>query len=310
MNFILHFLRCKYEMNYKKWPSHSQWIGMYKQSLNNVFITKKLRQKQLKEAHQVNTESCPRARAYYQARQRPPLLQQPCKTSTAWQGLTQYNRPHGLGKETAPQSQPEGGKQSERLLKPLHIPWPLLRSGSFLQASPAGCLLRFLLSSAFVLLFSWFLLPSLPQRRCIYCTSCFACPHIPNGELLSQTGVTQAVSPHNQAYCDIPWHSCSEHNTYLILPLAWLIWRNLFSQCLTGVSGLSLNALRLEFECAIQRRGGSISRTKAGNAAWKRLCSQVSLHNNIITWSFNLGKKEKASPDKALKKNRTDEGGE
>lgn len=137
MNFILHFLRCKYEMNYKKWPSHSQWIGMYKQSLNNVFITKKLRQKQLKEAHQVNTESCPRARAYYQARQRPPLLQQPCKTSTAWQGLTQYNRPHGLGKETAPQSQPEGGKQSERLLKPLHIPWPLLRSGSFLQASPA-----------------------------------------------------------------------------------------------------------------------------------------------------------------------------
>lgn len=72
---------------------------------------------------------------------------------------------------------------------------------------------------------------------------------------------------------------------------------------------MSNRSIRLEFECSIQRRGGSISRTKASNAAWKRLCSQVSLHNNIITWSFNLGKKEKASPDKALKKNRTDEGG-
>lgn len=246
MNFILHFLRCRYETSYKKWPSHSQWIGMYKQSLNNVFITKKLRQKQLKEAHQASTESCPRAREYHQAWQRPPLLQQPCKTSTAWQGLTQYNRPHGLGKDTAPQSQLEGGKQNEWLLKPLHIPWPLLRSGSFLQASPAGCLLRFLFSSAFVLLFSWFLLPSIPQKRCIWgplhLLLCLP-SHTSHGELLSQTGVTQAASPHNQACCDTPWHSCSKHNTYLILPLAWLLWRNLFSQCLTGVAGLSLNAL-------------------------------------------------------------------
>lgn len=95
------------------------------------------------------------------------------------------------------------------------------------------------------------------------------------------------------------WHSCCKYNTYLILLLAWLLWRNLFSPCRTGAAGLRPNALYRNMAASLP--------TQSTNAAWRQLCSQVSLHCNIRACSSSL-RKEKASPY-STKKNHIGESG-
>lgn len=107
---------------------------------------------------------------------------------------------------------------------------------------------HWLLSSAPVL-FSWLLLSSLPQKRQdLWATAWIALP----------TPTSLMGSSYGQGWHIMsPWHSSGSELTVMtslwqtiptlvlptLLPLAQLIWRNLVSQCRTGVAGSILNEL-------------------------------------------------------------------
>lgn len=113
-------------------------------------------------------------------------------------------------------------------------------------------LLQFLLSSALLLLFSWLLLSSCPQKReYLWATTLIALPTLTYlRESSYGPGLTHMVSLQHSGLCF--WVSCYDIlATNIIptlffptlLPLAQMIWCNLFSQHRTGVAGSSLNEL-------------------------------------------------------------------
>lgn len=108
---------------------------------------------------------------------------------------------------------------------------------------------HWLLSSAPVLLFSWLLLSSLPQKRQdLWATALIALP-TPTYLMGSSYGHDWlTVSPRHSSGSGLTvmtslWQTIPTLVLPTLLPLAQLIWRNLFSQCRTGVAGSSLNEL-------------------------------------------------------------------
>lgn len=139
---------------------------------------------------------------------------------------------HGLGKETAQWSQAERTVQ-----KSVQVSSAPYSNFSF------PLLLSFYLAD-FCCLASHIKAVSVG-----HCINCFAYPYIPDGKLL-WPGLTHVVSPrHSRLWFWVCCYDILAINIIptlffpTLLPLAQLIWRNLFSQRRTGVAGSSLNEL-------------------------------------------------------------------
>lgn len=154
---------------------------------------------------------------------------------------------------------------------------------------------HWLLSSAPVL-FSWLLLSSLPQKRQdLWATAWIALP----------TPTSLMGSSYGQGWHIMsPWHSSGSELTVMtslwqtiptlvlptFLPLAQLIWRNLVSQCRTGVAGSILNEL-------FRNMAASVPTQKPEICSEKQPCSQA-LTTKTQCALFNQEKRKRASPDR------------
>lgn len=152
---------------------------------------------------------------------------------------------------------------------------------------------HWLLSSAPVLLFSWLLLSSLPQKRQdLWATALIALP--------TPTYLMGSSYGHDWLTHCVPltllwlWTDCYDilvtNNTYFSPPHTSASGTTDMKKFVFSMQNWSS---RLKFEWTIQKHGSFISHTKASNTLWKTAVLP-SPHNKNIMCSFQLGKEEKS----------------